>query len=248
MQDDKSNNKVPGVAPLRNVAALSEAIEATMGRPQHLPGIVCFHGLSGLGKTTAATYAHVEYCGAYVAVRSVVSRKSLLTSILKELGVSSPKGSLDDYTIEVARILVGTRKPLIIDEADYLAKPSLVEVIQDIHDAAVGSTIVLIGEENLKTKLARWEKIHNRILRWEGAQLANLADALLLRDLHCRRVRVADDLVGMFGEKTGWVPRRICVNLAAAEEEALSKGRTEIGLKEYRREVFTGSPPMRRVA
>ncbi|MBF0262960.1 MAG: ATP-binding protein, partial [Magnetococcales bacterium] len=45
------NEKITSVAMLKNVVAVTEAMEHAMARPGHLPGLVCMHGFSGFGKS-----------------------------------------------------------------------------------------------------------------------------------------------------------------------------------------------------
>ena len=44
------------IAPLKNVAMCGRALDRAITRPQHLPGMVCFYGPSGFGKSFAAAY------------------------------------------------------------------------------------------------------------------------------------------------------------------------------------------------
>jgi hypothetical protein len=62
-----TQDQTPGnnVAPLRNVGLLSELVERVLNRTAGLPGMACFHGFSGYGKSFAAMYA-----GMCMAVRN----------------------------------------------------------------------------------------------------------------------------------------------------------------------------------
>ena len=46
-------------APLKNVALCTRLLEQAINRPAHLPGLVCFYGPSGWGKSFAAAYAAI---------------------------------------------------------------------------------------------------------------------------------------------------------------------------------------------
>ena len=50
-------------------------------------------------------------------------------------------------------------RPLVIDEADFLVKRGMIEIVRAIYKycASAGSSIVLIGEENLPNALKMWE-------------------------------------------------------------------------------------------
>lgn len=61
---------VSGVAPLRNISALSALITKTQQRASHLPGMATFSGPSGFGKSFAAAYAAGQHRAYYVEARS----------------------------------------------------------------------------------------------------------------------------------------------------------------------------------
>ncbi|MBF0311593.1 MAG: ATP-binding protein [Magnetococcales bacterium] len=237
------------VAALRNVGALAEVVEYITSREEHLPGLGCYYGPSGYGKSTAAAYVHAQYQGIFVELGSTWNRKYLLQQILRQMGVERPSGTLPELMEEVCRILSGIRKPLILDEADILVAKGLVDMVLEIHQKTVKPVIVLIGEEKLKDKLRSWEKVHNRFLRWEAAVAADLEDGKALRDLYCRKVEVADDLLEAICIASQWVPRRICVNLSMAQESAINQGAERIDLARWGKGSFyTGHAPERRVA
>jgi hypothetical protein len=45
------------IAPLRNVGLFGELVDKVQRRAQHLPGLACFYGHSGYGKTRSAVLA-----------------------------------------------------------------------------------------------------------------------------------------------------------------------------------------------
>ena len=85
-------------APLKNVAAFSMLIQTVVERRLDLPGLACFHGQSGLGKSKAAIYGANRYRAGYVEAGQFTTAKSLLVSILKEFGVARPSGSIVAWT------------------------------------------------------------------------------------------------------------------------------------------------------
>lgn len=234
-------------APLTNVGLCMAAMRRAMDRPRHLPGMVTLYGPSGWGKTTAAVYVANETRAYYVQANSGWTRKAMLLATLKAMGIR-PAGTIHQMTDLAAEQLALSGRPLIVDEMDHLVTRNAVEVVRDVYEAS-GAAILLIGEEHLPAKLKRWERFHGRMLDWVPSQPAGMRDAAHLRVLYCRRVVIADDLLARIVETSRGSVRRICVNLARAEAEALRLGLDAMDLEQWGgRELFTGEAPRRRVA
>jgi len=234
------------VAPLANVSLCVKALERAMERPSHLPGMVCFYGPSGWGKSTAAAYTANRHRAHYVECKSTWSRKATLLAILHEMGIQAPR-TIYEMTDAICEQLARSGRPLIIDEMDHLVDKAAVEIIRDLYEGS-GAAILLIGEERLPKKLERWERFHGRILDFVPAQPADLADTAHLARLYCRHVAIEDDLMAEIHKAAGGSVRRICVNLERIQEEALAQGLDSIGRADWgKRSLFTGHAPARRV-
>ncbi|MBV5328513.1 MAG: hypothetical protein JZU65_12910, partial [Chlorobium sp.] len=106
--------------------------------------------------------------------------------------------------------------------------------------------IILIGEDLLNGKLKRWERVYSRILDMKLAQPNDISDAQHLRNLYCRKVKIADDLLAHIHKKANGSARRICVNLEEIQAEALSRGMDKINLAEAKEiKLFNGEAPKR---
>lgn len=235
------------VAPLRNVSLLSDLVQRVSGRETGLPGIGCFYGPSGYGKSFAAIYATNKHRCYYVQCRSVWTKKDLPLAVLKDMGIQ-PASRIADMVRQIGSELHLSQRPLIIDEADFLVQKSLIEVVRDIYEECFG-TVILIGEELLPQKLKPFERVHGRILDWKGAQPAAIADAKHLTGLRCRGIEVGEDLLAALHEASSGSVRRICVNLDRVREAAEAQDLARIGLaqwKELKLDFFTGNPPGRR--
>ncbi len=234
------------VAPLANVSLCAGALERTMHRASHLPGLVCFYGPSGWGKSTAAGYTRNRHRAYYVECKSTWTKKATLLAILHEMGIAAPK-TVYEMTDAICEQLGRSGRPLIIDEMDHLVEKKAVEIIRDLYEGS-GAAILLIGEEQLPKKLERWERFHGRILDFIPAQPADLDDAHHLATLYCRQVTVGADLLEKIHQLSRGSVRRICVNLERVQEEALAQGLDEISLAQWGgRPLFTGDAPARRV-
>ena len=234
------------VAPLANVGLCTGALDRAMNRAAHLPGLVCFYGPSGWGKSTAAAYTANRTRAYYVECKSTWTRKATLTAIIKEIGIQPPQ-TIYDMTDAICEQLANSGRPLIIDELDHLVEKGAVEIIRDLYEGS-GAAILLIGEERLPKKLERWERFHGRILDFIPAQPADIEDARHLARMYCGRIAIADDLLTRIHQAAAGSARRICVNLERVREEAASLGLNKIGLAEWGdREFFMRSAPARRV-
>jgi len=235
------------VLPLRNVSRLAELVLRVMGRDSGLPGMGCFFGPSGYGKTFAAIYAANRHRAFHVQVKSVWTKKKLALSILVEMGIQ-PAATIADMIDQIGQELSLSGRPLLIDEADFLVAKKMIEVVRDIYESSQG-TVILIGEENLPQILKKWERVHGRMFDWVAAEPASLADSRHLANLYCRGVEVAADLLAEAHSASGASVRRVCVNLARVREKAEMASLTAIDLATWKQlggEFFTGNPPARR--
>lgn len=225
--------QVKRAAPLKNIVAFAELLETVVARDPDLPGLACFHGPSGLGKTKSAIYGANRWRAAYVEVGQYTTAKSLLSSILKELGVARPKGTITDLIEQAVQIMAGDiRRPLIVDEAHHVAHKRFVDVLRELHDKSL-APIILIGEETLPKQLEAFERVHNRMLTWVPALPCDEEDFRLLCSVACPGLSIADDLAQAMLQKTGGNTRRIVVNLARAREVARREGLDTISLSAF---------------
>lgn len=233
-------------APLQNVALCNGALERAINRPAHLPGLVCFYGPSGWGKSTAAAYVANKHRAYYVECKSSWTKKALLTAVLKEMG-AAPAKTLYEMADQISEQLVLSGRPLIIDEVDHIVTKKAVEVIRDIYEGS-NAAVLLIGEELLPAKLREWERFHNRMLDWVPAQPCDIADARQLATLYCREVAIADDLLTRIQDISRGAARRIAVNIEVIRQAGLTEGLDHMDLATWGdRPLYSGEAPKRRV-
>ncbi len=235
-------------AAISNVAQVMRALDRAITAPNHLPKIVVHNGPSGYGKSFGATRAANHYRAYYVEVKSTWTSKALLIAILKEMQIK-PAKTIYEMGDQAAEQLALSGRPLIVDEFDFLVDRSAVEVIRDLHEAAGGVPILLVGEEHLEKKLRQWERFHNRVLEWFPALPATADDTRKLADLYCRRVEVAEDLLAAIHQVGRGIVRRIVVNLERVQEFGVTHGFERVTLKDYGNDGFyTGEAPRRLAA
>lgn len=230
------------VAPLRNVMLLNALINRVQNRDFDLPGLACFFGPSGYGKTKAATWNAQETRAYWVEVKHTWGRKKFAEMILKAMGIG-PRGTIGDMVEQIGDQLSKSGRPLLIDEADLVAKPGMIGVVRDIYESSQG-TVILIGEEELPQTLRRWERVHNRMLDWVAAQPADLREVGLLAQLKCPQIKILPEVQQIVLERSQARARRIVVNLRQISEYALSSGKDVIDAEDARRITFySGEAP-----
>ena len=242
MSEDSFINKSPGHAPLKNVVAMMALVRKVQARGPHLPNIVVMHGPSGYGKSFASVYAQNKTRAIRVEVGDSWTRKTFLKSILRELGVNEPKGTIPDMAERAIELLGDDfSRPLMIDEADKLADKGFLELLREVAERSQ-VPVVLIGEEALPSKLARVERVHNRILDWAPAQPCDLDDVRHLARLYVPKLTLSDTLIDRVRIQSDGRARRVVTNLDAIAHWARNHGQTEIGI-EYDGGFQTGRPP-----
>ncbi|GAB6037667.1 ATP-binding protein [Fundidesulfovibrio butyratiphilus] len=238
MQQTVAKDKT--IAPLLNVSLFAGLVETVMNRAPDLPGMACFYGPSGYGKTFASTYASNKYRAFVVQIKSVWTRKKLCEQILSEMSIDQER-TVPAMVDQIAEELSNSHRPLIIDEADFLVQKGLIEIVRDIYESS-NSSVILIGEENMPSALRKWERIHNRMLDMKRAQPASLDDTRHLARLYCPGVDLADDMLAAIHEAAAGCTRRICVSLDRVRDYAAARGATALCRADYDGELFSGRP------
>lgn len=228
------------IAPLRNVVELLTMTDVLRSRPTGLSGLGVFSGPSGYGKSVASQYVMNKLGAKYVEARSFWTQKAFCEAMLKELGVDRPRGTISRMMEEIIDIMGDDpRRPLLIDEADKLVDKNMIELVRDIHETT-GVPIILVGEENLPTKLKAFERVDNRILGRVLAEKCGLDDAEHLAKIRCPGVKLAPDLLGHIVQQTKGNARRIATTLHNVKVFAVNEGVAALDLAAYRGGVFTG--------
>lgn len=217
-------SKVNRPAPLKNVAAFSTLLAKMVDREPDLPGLAVFSGPSGFGKSKSAVYGANKYRAAYVECGLYTTARALLSQILIELGEQRPRGSIEDMKSEAIMLLAANpRRPLIIDEAHFIAAKRFVDLVRELSDKS-GAPAVMIGEEMLPAHLEQFERVHNRVLEWLQAMPCDADDFQKLTVHRCPGVEIAPDLAAAMLEKTRGNTRRIVINLTKVIELSRVQG------------------------
>ncbi|MBY6244099.1 AAA family ATPase [Methylosinus sp. Sm6] len=248
MSDEVQKVKPGTFAALKNVAGFRELVERVVERSPSLPNIGVMHGRSGDGKTYASIYAQNKTRALRVEVGDSWTRKTLLTAILREGGLFTPKGTIPELSERVTEMLSAEpRRPLFIDEADKIVDRGYAEIVREI---AMKSNVpvLLIGEEALPKKLERIERLHNRVLAWFGAEPCDLEDARKLANL-LLPAKISDDLLEDIRVAGDGRARRIATSLDGVAQWTRSHGLQEVTRENYQGpDLYTGQPATARAS
>jgi len=236
---------VTKIIPLTNVGLLSGAMKRAQARPTGLPGLVAMYGPSGYGKSAAAAFAANQHRCYYIECRDTWSKKAFLQAIMADMSIL-PGRTMSEMVDQIAIQLSASRRPLIVDDVQYLLDKAVANVLTDIYNASEG-TIVLIGEERVPSSLRRLERLHNRVLEWVPAQPANLEDLRRLAAESYPSLKFHDDLLADLNTATRGCLRRAAVNLYRVQSEASAAMLDHVDLAAWgNRGWFTGEAPVRR--
>ncbi len=233
------------VAPLKNVAGAYAVAQRIIDRPAGVDGLGLFYGPSGYGKSKASTYVQNKTGAIYLEVFDFWTKRTFCESLLSELGVDRPKGTIAGMMMQALRLLQDDpNRLMIIDEADKLVDKNMIELVRDIYKGA-RIPVLLVGEEQLPQKLARYERCENRVTAYGMANPSDLDDARALAGIYHRNLKFGDDLLAEVVSKTRGVASRIVTSLAEIAQFARANGLTAIALADYSGTYFTGQAPRR---
>lgn len=227
--------KVNGeTAPIKNVASCLSLVRSLQNRHPLQPNLGFFAGFSGYGKSVAALFCQNKTGAAYVEVSDTWNRGKLMRAILSELGVYQARGTLSDLEDQVIGILArDPKRPLIIDEADFLVAHRMIELVRIIAKKS-GVPLLLIGEETFPQKIEAVDRFRDLFLVHAFAQPCDLDDTRTLARTFYPKLQIADDLLEQAKVEGDGRVRRIGNTLHSVAEAAAKLGLSSIGLDQYR--------------
>jgi DNA transposition AAA+ family ATPase len=232
-------------APLKNVAACLGVANSIINRPPGVDGLGVFFGPSGYGKSKASLFVQHKKNALYLEVFDFWTRKSFIEALLGELNVINPRGTVATMMSQAIRLLRDTpNQLLIVDEADKLVDKHMIELVRDLEKGAK-IPILLVGEELLPQKLARYERCENRVAAYGMAEPCDVADAAVLGRQYHPDLSIAEDLLGAIVAETQGNARRIVNTLAQVAEFCRQNGLQSIDRAHYTGAIFTGRAPRR---
>ena len=224
------------IAPVKNIARFSDAMEAVTIHGHRDERMVLIHGATGVGKSTALAFFMNQFNAIYVESSPAWSISSMLRSIVLASG-HAPRRYAAEMEQQIVDEMGGEGRPLFIDEMDYLFLPGqqtslrMLEALHSIHDKS-RMPVVMVGMDQIDRKLKLREQIARRIDQWvpfgdlDRDDVRVVADAL--SDVH-----VEDDLLDAIFAATQGRMGRIRLALAQVERMAKSKKLDRIGREQW---------------
>lgn len=236
---------INNVAALANVSRFAQMVIMLQTRAPGLPGMGCFYGPAGLGKSTAGIFGTNKFNACHVEALPFGGTKKLLEMIVEELGLQ-PARTVSKLFDQAAYELARTNRPLIIDEADQILTDRTIEAVRHLYDKTL-VPVILMGEETLPQQLRRWERVASRMLSWVAAEEATMQDVDLLAPIYAPRLTLAPDLKAALLAASRGSIRNVSTNLANVASAAAMRGLGQMCMAEWGKATFhSGDAPMPR--
>jgi|GEM_PF-1309796 hypothetical protein len=141
------------------------AVDALVNRDPSLPGLGLIYGCWGYGKTEVVEQFYGISDTFYLRVLETWRPRRLLEEMCEVMKLGTPVYRLDRLCDQVIQGCRRWRKPIFIDEADYLfwEGGKMLNIIRDIHDMTK-VPIILIGMEAIYGRLEKYGQFFSRIL------------------------------------------------------------------------------------
>jgi len=160
----------------RNVREFLAGMEVVATPIKGRIGMGLVYGDPGTGKTEIAQRYAADNDHPYIRATDIMSRRSLLSRIVAELG-EQPKYTADDLFNQAIDMLLDHPRTLIVDEVDYLCRGGMVEVLRDVNDIT-NTPVVMVGMHQLDQKLKRFRHLYDRfsaVVRFRTFEVEDIA-------------------------------------------------------------------------
>ena len=220
-------------ATTKNVTRFYAGMEAVENPVQGNIGMVLLEGDPGTGKTEIAQkYAADNESSIYVRATDIMTRRSLLSAIVGELG-QAPYYRTDELFAQILEQLLERPRTIIVDEVDYLVKDGMVEVLRDINDMT-NCPVVMVGMHMISKKLQRFRHLYDRFTSVIRFKLFDLADLKIICKQICE-IEIDDAGLQFILERGQGKFRRTMVWFARAERLANTNSLEKIGIEHLRK-------------
>lgn len=231
----------PEPQPTQNVELMMDLAVRLINRPAGVTNVGVFSGIAGLGKSEAGRYVHQKFNAIKLDVKSRWNGTELVDAWLSELMIFGAKGTVARKVNQIIMALTDDPRLIMIDEADYLVKKSLIDVVRDVMDATT-LPIILIGEQNIARKMAEFHRAYSRTLDWVQARDSNLSDARLYAKVYAPGTAIADELLQLVIEQAAGNARMISSSITTIHEMAVQHGLKHVGRAEWKNRTLLQVP------
>ncbi|MBV7262593.1 ATP-binding protein [Photobacterium sp. WH24] len=230
----------PIVAPVKNVMKAQISFNRLLSRPMGVPAMGLWHGDSGRGKSTTATYVYNQIHGVYVSVRDADSVASLMRRLVEECG-GQPRYAKNKNIEYVIEHLSMNELPLFIDEADYLMdKKEMLNTVRDIYDATE-VPMILIGMDQIARRIQSNRQFFNRISEWVEFKPADLEDVkVVAKSMIGDEIVLEEELLDRLRKSAHGEMRRIVIGINKIHNLAKVNELDLVTSKDWGNEPFHG--------
>lgn len=210
------------IAPVKNLQTFVSMVAAVEARAPDAPGIAVAYGPPGFGKSTSAAFVTPKKGAAFVRAIAAWTLSDLLRSLAREAGVEPSNRNTTTVDRLVERLAL-QRKPVIIDEADYVvAKSNLINTVRDLQDLS-GAPFILLGMENFARKITQHELVAGRVYSWTKFEPIDFDD---VKQIHkaCCEVQMDEPLLRRIAKEANGSARRVHAAMAYIERHCAQKG------------------------
>jgi hypothetical protein len=229
---------IRSIAVLRNVSDMLQLVYHLRDRDHGLPGMGMFTGWSGYGKSQAATFAMIKTNAVLIEATKFLRPKSLCIKLCHELGIK-PAKNINDLIDQIVEVFSSSDRPLIIDEADYLLRHDMLDLVRIIHKGS-GAAVILVGEELFPQNVAEVENVDGLMLARIQAQPADMSDLLALARIYCPDIELPEDFRRYILKSCRASHRRITTALSNIKAFARLKGLTVVDNSVWGQRAFDG--------
>jgi DNA transposition AAA+ family ATPase len=212
-------------AQTHNVRQFAAAMDRLLTLPEDMPRMALVSSKPGLGKTRTVAWYIIQHRGIHVTAIEIMTPRWFLRTLVRELG-HEPYHHTEAVYEQAAGLLVEHGGPLFIDEADFLIKERISEVLRSLHDLT-HVPMVFIGMENAERKFMRYRHLYDRFSeRLEFTPLSGQDVAQVAAQM-CE-VPLEPDAVALITETSLGNFRRVKQEFRRAERIARTNGLKKI--------------------
>lgn len=224
-------------AKTQNVTRFLSGVTAVEQRGAKEASMLLVVGEAGYGKTATVQWWAIQQDSLYLRAKSTWTPHWVLTELVRELGFV-PARCTEELFSQCLRALAKNPTPIIIDEVEHTLHDSRVlESIRDLSDLTE-VPVILVGMEQIRTKIARYRQISSRIVEVVTFNPASLVDVqTCVKTLS--EISINDDLIKAIHEQTQGRMRLVLNALATIERHAKRNSLKRVSLKDMAGQTLT---------
>lgn len=221
-----------------NYERFRTGITAVESRGAAEASLMLVTGEAGFGKSETVDQWAIQQGAAYLRAKVEWTPHYFMTELADSLKIDT-RGRAKEVFGRIAGYIGGQQIPIVIDEVEHCLKDSakVLEAVRDLSDLTE-VLVVLVGMDQVQSKIARHKQISSRIAKVVEFQPSTLEDVMLT----CKQlaeVKIADDLVAEIHRQSTGRMREIMNAIATCESTAKRNGADHISLADMAGQTLT---------